>query len=268
MGGGEYEEIVQWRDKVMQRVAAENPRILNLESDYLERQPRVIVQIDRNKAADLGVSLQTVGRTLETMMGSRIVTTFERAGEEYDVVLQARDTQRASVGDLDNLYVRSDKDNDLIPLSALVHIDERAGPNRVAAHRSHARDRARRFAGAGLRARRGGGVHGAGDPRGSAEAQIIYNGETYQLKKSGDALWITFAFALLIVYLVLAAQFESFIHPIVILVTVPLATHRRAARALAVQFDHQHLQPDRLHHADRHRLQERHPHRRVCQSAA
>src|SRR6185312_4227973 len=125
MGGGEYAEIVQWRDQVMQRVAAENPRILNLESDYLERQPRVIVQIDRNKAADLGISLQTVGRTLETMMGSRIVTTFERGGEEYDVILQARETQRASVGDLDNLYVRSDKSGDLIPLSALVRIDER-----------------------------------------------------------------------------------------------------------------------------------------------
>src|SRR5262245_32325425 len=67
MGGGDYAQIVEWRDKVMQRVAAENPRILNLESDYLERQPRVIVQIDRNKAADLGVSLQNVGRTLETM---------------------------------------------------------------------------------------------------------------------------------------------------------------------------------------------------------
>ena len=79
LGGGDYAEIAKWRDKIMQRVAAENPRILNLESDYLERQPRVIVQIDRNKAADLGVSLQTVGRTLETMMGSRIVTTFERA---------------------------------------------------------------------------------------------------------------------------------------------------------------------------------------------
>jgi multidrug efflux pump subunit AcrB len=113
LGGGDYAEIVQWRDKVMQRVAVENPRILNLESDYLERQPRVIVQIDRNKAADLGVSLQTVGRTLETMMGSRIVTTFERGGEEYDVILQARDTQRASVGDLDNLYVRSDKNQEL-----------------------------------------------------------------------------------------------------------------------------------------------------------
>ena len=107
LGGGDYEEIVKWRDKIMQRVAAENPKILNLESDYLERQPRVIVQIDRNKAADLGISLQTVGRTLETMMGSRIVTTFERGGEEYDVILQARGPQRASIGDLDNLSVEN-----------------------------------------------------------------------------------------------------------------------------------------------------------------
>jgi multidrug efflux pump len=223
MGGGEYEEIVKWRDKVMQRVAAENPRILNLESDYLERQPRVIVQIDRNKAADLGISLQTVGRTLETMLGSRIVTTFERSGEEYDVVLQARNEQRASVGDLDNLYVRSDKNGDLLPLSALVKIDERAGPTEL-----RRTDRMRAIEMAGSLA--------PGYTLGEAvaymerviheeapNAQIIYNGETYQLKKSGDALWITFAFALLIVYLVLAAQFESFVHPIVILVTVPLA---------------------------------------------
>ena len=86
-------------------------------------------------------------------MGSRIVTTFERAGEEYDVVLQARDTQRASVGDLDNLYVRSDKNNDhLVPLSALVRIDERAGPTEL-----RRTDRMRAIelavAGAGLHAR-------------------------------------------------------------------------------------------------------------------
>jgi multidrug efflux pump len=223
MGGGEYAEIVKWRDQVMQRVAAENPRILNLESDYLERQPRVIVQIDRNKAADLGISLQSVGRTLETMLGSRIVTTFERGGEEYDVVLQARNEQRASVGDLDNLYVRSDKNGDLLPLSALVKIDERAGPTEL-----RRTDRMRAIELAGSLA--------PGYTLGEAvaymerviheeapNAQIIYNGETYQLKQSGDALWITFAFALLIVYLVLAAQFESFLHPIVILVTVPLA---------------------------------------------
>ncbi len=223
MGGGEYEEIVKWRDQVMQRVATENPRILNLESDYLERQPRVIVQIDRNKAADLGVSLQSVGRTLETMLGSRIVTTFERAGEEYDVVLQANKEQRASVGDLDNLYVRSDKDADLLPLSALVKIDERAGPTEL-----RRTDRMRAIELAGSLAP----GYALGEAVAYLEkvireeapnAKIIYNGETYQLKKSGDALWITFGFALLIVYLVLAAQFESFIHPIVILVTVPLA---------------------------------------------
>jgi multidrug efflux pump len=223
MGGGDYDEIVKWRDKVMQRVATENPRILNLESDYLERQPRVIVQIDRNKAADLGVSLQTVGRTLETMMGSRIVTTFERSGEEYDVMLQARDTQRASVGDLDNLYVRSDKNDELVPLSALVRVEERAGPTEL---RRTDRMRAIELAGSlapgytlGEAVTYLEGVIREEAP----EAQIIYNGETYQFKKSGDALWITFAFALLVVYLVLAAQFESFIHPIVILVTVPLA---------------------------------------------
>jgi multidrug efflux pump len=223
MGGGDYAEIVQWRDKVMERVARENPRIVNLESDYLERQPRVIVQIDRNKAADLGVSLQTVGRTLETMMGSRIVTTFERAGEEYDVILQARDTQRASVGDLDNLYVRSDKNGDLVPLSAMVRVEERAGPMEL-----RRTDRMRAIELAGSLAP-GYALGEAVDymerviREEAPNAQIIYNGETYQLKKSGDTLWLTFAFALLVVYLVLAAQFESFIHPVVILVTVPLA---------------------------------------------
>lgn len=223
MGGGDYAEIVGWRDKVMQRVAAENPRIRNLESDYLERQPRVIVQIDRNKAADLGVSLQTVGRTLETMLGSRIVTTFERAGEEYDVILQAQGTQRASVGDLDNLYVRSDKNEGLIPLSALVRIEERAGPTEL---RRTDRMRAIELAGSLSPG------YALGDAVAYMEkviheeapkAQIIYNGETYQLKKSGSTMWVTFGFALLVVYLVLAAQFESFVHPIVILVTVPLA---------------------------------------------
>jgi len=223
LGGGDYAEIVQWRDKIMDRVAVENPRILNLESDYLERQPRIIVQIDRNKAADLGVSLANVGRTLETMMGSRIVTTFERAGEEYDVILQARETQRASVGDLDNLYVRSDKNGELIPLSAMVRIEERAGPMEL-----RRTDRMRAIE---LAASLAPG-YALGDAVQYLEqvireeapgAQIIYNGETYQLKKSGDTLWITFAFALLVVYLVLAAQFESFIHPVVILVTVPLA---------------------------------------------
>ena len=169
MGGGDYAEIVQWRDKVMQRVAAENPRILNLESDYLERQPRVIVQIDRNKAADLGVSLQTVGRTLETMLGSRIVTTFERA--RRGIRRRPAGARRAArLGRRSRQSVRALRQERRPDAAVGAGAHRRARrAHGAAAHRSHARHRARRFAGAGLHARRGGGVHGAGDPRGSAE---------------------------------------------------------------------------------------------------
>jgi multidrug efflux pump len=267
LGGGDYAEIVKWRDKIMQRVAAENPRILNLESDYLERQPRVIVQIDRNKAADLGVSLSTVGRTLETMLGSRIVTTFERGGEEYDVVLQARTEQRASVGDLDNLYVRSDKNGDLLPLSAMVRVEERAGPAEL-----RRTDRMRAIELAGSLAP----GYALGDAVEYMEkvireeapaAQIIYNGETYQLKKSGDTLWITFAFALLVVYLVLAAQFESFIHPVVILVTVPLAITGAMLGLWLFNSTINIFSQIGCVMLIGYRLQERHPHRGVRQPA-
>ena len=108
IGGGSYGELARWRDQIIAKIEAENPRILNLDSDYQERKPQLSVKIDRNRAADLGVSLQNVGRTLETMLGSRIVTTFMRDGEEYNVVLQAREEDRATVSDLGNLYVKSE----------------------------------------------------------------------------------------------------------------------------------------------------------------
>ncbi len=90
------------------------------------------VRIDRNKAADLGVSLQNVGSTLETMLGSRIVTTFLRDGEEYNVILQAREEDRASPSDLGNIYVKSDRSGALVPLSSLVNVQETAGPAAIA----------------------------------------------------------------------------------------------------------------------------------------
>src|SRR5207249_1343733 len=95
IGGGSYDELQQWRDKVLVR-AAENPKLTNLDSDYYERKPQIKIAVDRDRAADLGVSLTAVGRTLETMMGSRVVTTYEDTGEEYNVILQARDNDRAT----------------------------------------------------------------------------------------------------------------------------------------------------------------------------
>jgi multidrug efflux pump len=224
IGGGDYAELAQWRDRIMARIQAENPRILALESDYQERKPQVAVRIDRNRAADLGVSLQNVGRTLETMLGSRIVTTFLRGGEEYNVVLQAREDDRASIGDLANLYVRSERSGEMVPLSALVTVEETAGPVQLKRF-----DRLRSIT---LSANLAPG-YSLGEALEYTEGvirdevpqgvQINYDGESREFKQSGGKLWITFAFALLIVYLVLAAQFESFIHPLVILATVPLA---------------------------------------------
>ena len=127
LGGSSYEELAQWRDIVLAR-AAENPGLVNMDSDYYERKPQLDVAIDRDRAADLGVSLESVGRTLETMMGSRIVTTYLERGEEYRVILQARDSDRATPSDLQNIYVRSQTTSAMIPLSNLVKLTESAGP--------------------------------------------------------------------------------------------------------------------------------------------
>ncbi|RYG85066.1 efflux RND transporter permease subunit, partial [bacterium] len=129
--GPEYREIADLAEAVVSKVQQDNPNLFNLESDFQERRPQLEVGIDRNKAADLGVSLSNVGRALETMLGSRVVTTFLMGGDEYNVLLQARDDQRASVNDLDNIYVRSDKTRQLVPLASLVKIDENAAPSEL-----------------------------------------------------------------------------------------------------------------------------------------
>jgi len=171
------------------------------------------------------VSLTTVGRALETMLGSRIVTTFLMGGDEYNVLLQARDDQRATVNDLDNIYVRSDKTRALVPLASLVKIQESAGPselrrfNRVRSVTVSANLAPGYSLGEALTYLES-VVH---ELNPSGGAQIDYNGESRELKRSAGGLFLTFAFALVIVYLVLAAQFESFVHPLVILAAVPMA---------------------------------------------
>ncbi|MEO7773996.1 MAG: efflux RND transporter permease subunit [Steroidobacteraceae bacterium] len=221
--GSEYSELVALADKIIDK-AQQNPRLFNVESDYLERKPQFALSIDRNKAADLGVSLSNVGRVLETMLGSRVVTTFPRGGDEYNVILQAREEQRASVSDLDNIYVRSDSSRSLIPLASLVRIEEQAGAielrrfNRLRSVTVAANLAAGYSLGDALEFMDG--VIKEVAPNG---AQVDYNGESRELKRSASGLYLTFGFALLIVYLVLAAQFESFVHPLVILAAVPMA---------------------------------------------
>jgi multidrug efflux pump len=223
LGGPSYEQLVEWRDIVLAR-AAENPGLVNVDSDYYERKPQLQVSVDRSRAADLGVSLESVGRTLETMMGSRIVTTYLDNGEEYKVILQARDADRASPNDLTNIYVRSTTTGVLVPLSNLVTIKEVAGPmelkrfNRLRAITISAGLAPGYSLGAALEY-----LENVIRTELPPEAQIDYDGESREFRRSGHALYITFGLALIIAFLVLAAQFESFRHPLVIMVTVPLA---------------------------------------------
>jgi multidrug efflux pump len=222
IGGPDYETLVDWRDRFMER-ARTNPRLLNLDHNFKETKPEIRVSIDRRKAADLGVSIAAVGRTIETMMGSREVTTYVVGGQEYKVLLQAPDELRLSPYDLQNVFVRTSSGG-LVPLSNVVTISERARAQTLARE-----DRVRAIT---ITASLAPG-YSLADALGfldsvarevlPAEARISYRGQSLEFKESSGALYVTFAMALLVVFLVLAAQFESFIHPFVILLSTPLA---------------------------------------------
>ena len=223
LGGPDYDQLQQWRD-VMLDAMREMPALVEPDSDYQERKPQMQVRVDRDRAATLGVSLASVGRTLETMLGSRTVTTFVERGREYDVVLQGRDEQRSSPDDLANLYVRSETTGRLVPLANLVILEEEAGPSTLRRF-----DRMRAITiNAGLTDESDLGrvleeLEEEIRRLLPASARIDWDGESREYMESGTSMLITFALALVIVFLVLAAQFESFVHPLVILVTVPLA---------------------------------------------
>ncbi len=223
LGGPDYKELAQWRDRMLARMDA-NPGLFGPDSDYKETQPQMRVDINHERAADLGVSAQEIGRTLETMMGGRKVTTYVDGGEEYDVVMQAQRSDRAAPADLDNLYVRSERSGELIPLANLVSLAELAEPGQL--------NRFNRLRGITLSAGLAPGytlgealdwVRKTAAEELPESAQVDYKGDSREYLQAGGAVILTFALALLVVYLVLAAQFESFMHPFVIMLTVPLA---------------------------------------------
>jgi multidrug efflux pump len=223
LGGPDYAQLEAWRNLLLPAMQ-ELPELVNPDSNYQERKPQMKVQVDRDRAAALGVSLVEVGRTLETMLGSRIVTTYLDRGREYNVILQGEDADRVSPDDLTNLYVRSATTGKLVPLANLLSLRERAGPDELSRF-----DRMRSIT---LEAAPAPGVS-LGQAMEALEtkarallpagARISWDGESREFRESGSSLGITFGLALVIVFLVLAAQFESFTHPVVILVTVPLA---------------------------------------------
>lgn len=222
LGGPDYDTIRGWRDTVMQK-AQETGKFLNMDSNYRESQPDIRVQIDRQRAADLGVSVEDIGNTLELMFGETEVSTFVSRGDEYPVIMRARAQDRASPNDLTNTFVRA-ANGELVPLSSFVTLTESAAPQAL--------NRFDRLRSITIQSGLAPGVSiGEGleilqqivRDNLPAEVRIGYNGQSKDFLDSTGAIYVTFAMALLVVFLVLAAQFESWINPFIIMLTVPLA---------------------------------------------
>ncbi|WP_201842188.1 efflux RND transporter permease subunit [Microvirga zambiensis] len=222
LGGPDYETIRGWRDIVMQK-AQETGKFVNMDSNYRESQPDIRVQIDRQRAADLGVSVEDIGRTLQLMFGETEVSTFVSRGDEYPVIMRARAQDRATPNDLTNTFIRA-ANGELVPLSSFVSLTESAAPQAL--------NRFDRLRSITIQSSLSPGVSiGEGleilqqivRDNLPAEVRIGYTGQSKDFLDSTGAIYMTFAMALLVVFLVLAAQFESWINPFIIMLTVPLA---------------------------------------------
>ena len=223
VGGPDFEQVKQWAAALLEHAEA-NDRLINPEIDYEENQPQLDLRLDRARANDLGVSAETVAATLQALFASREITTYVDRGREYPVIVQARREDRRTPTDIDNVFLRAGDGTTLVPLSALVSARESAAAPELRRY-----DRLPSITiQAGLNP-----DYALGDAitymeDGAARilpdgARLGYSGQTATYKDTSGDIVITFALSLLIVFLVLAAQFESFVHPLVIMLSVPLA---------------------------------------------
>jgi multidrug efflux pump len=216
-----YAELQRAVDELTAR-ARTNPGLINLDSDLQLNKPELRVQIDREKAANLGIDPEVIGRTLETMLGGRQVTRFKMNGKQYDVVVQVADVDRSNPQDITAIYVRT-RSGAMIPLSNLVSVTETVAPrelnhfNKLRSATISATLAPGYTLGEALEFLRG---EAAKLPAGIVNDLA---GGSREFRVSTGGIYVTFLLALAFIYLVLAAQFESFVDPFIIMLTVPLS---------------------------------------------
>jgi len=217
-----YENLNRVTDQMLAEIAR-NPGIVSPNVDLRMNKPELRIEVDREKAADMGVSVEVVAKALETMLGGRNVTRYKRDAEQYDVIVQTEPRGRATPEDIDSINVRGRGDT-MIPLSALVKVRESVSPREL----NHFGQRRSVSITAGLAPDYSLGQ--ALTYMDQTAANVLKTGYTTELngtsrefKNSQGALAIVFVLALLFIFLVLAAQFESFVDPLVIMLSVPLS---------------------------------------------
>lgn len=222
--GNDYPQLQAVANRMIDRMR-DDPNFQRPRSNYQPTSPRVQVTIDRERAAALGVPVDAIGRTLQATMGSQRITTITDRGREYYVYIQAERGERSNITDLNNQFVRSSRTGELVPLATVVNLQtlgdtsERRRMGRQAAVTISASvapnypigdaiNEMERIAHAEI---------------GDQPITVDYTGLARQYKQSTGDIGFAFGFALVVVFLVLAAQFESFVHPFVIMLSVPLA---------------------------------------------
>jgi len=218
---GSWEEL----DSIVERLVAkmgENPSLTNPDSDLKLNKPELRIEVNREKIAAVGANVADVGRTLETMLGGRNVTRFKMGSEQYDVIVQVEDDARRTPGDLRNIFVRG-ADNSMIQLQNLTTIMETVAPKEL----NHFNKLRSATVSAGLAP-----GYSMGDALAWLEGALAevapdalfdLDGQSREFRESATGASVLIVLALLFIYLVLAAQFESFVDPLIILVSVPLA---------------------------------------------
>jgi multidrug efflux pump len=217
-----YADLQRLVDRFLDEVR-KYPGVQNLQIDLRLNTPEVRVRINRDKISDVGVQVETVGRTLETMLGGRQVTRFKREGEQYDVIVQVAPVDRASPADISDTYVRG-RDGGMVQLANLVDVRESVAPqslnhfNRLRAVKVTATLAPGYAVGEALQA-----MDDAAKRVLPHTAQTGVDGQSREFRVSGGEIYFTFVLALAFIYLVLSAQFESFVDPFVIMLSVPLS---------------------------------------------
>ncbi len=222
VGGPDFESVKLWSEALLERARA-NPGLENVEIDYEENQPEFRLDIDRERARDLGIEIGTIAQTLQGMFASREVTTYIDRGREYPVIIQAAEEGRETPADLMGVFVPTGS-GELVPLSGFVSVSETAS--------SPSLGRYDRLPSITLSASLADGydlgsaiadIQQAADDLLPPSARLSFSGQSKEYLETSSGANLTFMLAILIIFLVLAAQFESFIHPVVILLSVPLA---------------------------------------------
>ena len=200
-----------------------NPNFLGVDTDLRLNKPELNITVNRERAADMGVSVEAIGRAIETMMGGRQVTRFKRAGDQYDVIVQVEADARNTPDDINKIFVRNQA-NQMVPLSSLVRVQETIGPRQL----NHFGQRRSITISANLAPGYTQGealklLEESAAKHLTAGYATDLSGSMREFVRASGSLGITFMLALLFIYLVLAAQFESFKDPVMIMLTVPLS---------------------------------------------